>query len=57
MISTFSTRPGSQYLHRFRSNVAAMTLTPDERMVVVLASGKAYISNKKLTRWRLLKPA
>ncbi len=43
-------RPGVKCLHRFRSNVVAMTVFR-ERIIVLLDSGKAYRSNAKLTRW------
>lgn len=32
-----------------------MTKANDGRLIVLLASGKSYISNKKLTRWKLIK--
>lgn len=49
-------RPGTKLLHRFRSNVTGITKLRDrygERIMVILESGKVYISNKKVTRWRL----
>lgn len=48
--SDFNVRPGIKCLHRFRSNVVAMTKF-NNRIVVALANGKAYRSNLKLTRW------
>ena len=50
----FTVREGSKVVHRFKANIASMTAMPDGRIVVVLNSAKAYISNKTLTRWRKL---
>lgn len=53
--ATFNVRPGIHRVHTFRSHVRAMRKHPDgKRLIVVLASGKAYISNAKMTRWRKL---
>ncbi len=47
-------RPGIKLVHRFRSNVVDMT-TIGDRLIVILASGKVYRSNKKATRWYRIK--
>lgn len=47
-------RPGVKKLHTFRSRIVAMAIHGD-RIIVILANGKAYISNKKHTRWRKVK--
>ena len=48
-------RPGIKKLHTFRSQVVSMT-TFSGRIVVILANGKSYRSNDKVTRWYKLKP-
>jgi hypothetical protein len=49
-------RSGMKLLHTFRSSVRNMTATEDGRLIVVLFNAKSYISNKKHTRWHLIKP-
>lgn len=49
------TRSGIKLVHRFRSNVVSMT-TFQDRILVVLESGKAYRSNAKATRWYRITP-
>lgn len=44
-----------ELVHRFRSNVVAMKNFRD-RLIVVLANGKAYRSNAKATRWYRIAP-
>jgi hypothetical protein len=44
------TRPGIKLVHRFRSQVVEMA-TFNDQVLVVLANGKAYRSNLKVTRW------
>lgn len=54
---SINARPGMKLVHRFRSQIMGMTTVgEDERIIVVLASGKVYRSNKKLTRWYRIKP-
>lgn len=53
----FSRRPGIKLIHRFRSNIVDMTtVVEDPRIIVILASGKAYRSNATATRWYRIKP-
>lgn len=50
-------RPGIKLVHRFRSNIVDMTTVgEDPRIIVILASGKAYRSNAKATRWYRINP-
>lgn len=49
-------RPGIERLHTFRSRIWNMTSYIDGRIIVILQSGKCYISNKKHARWNLIKP-
>jgi hypothetical protein len=48
-------RPGAKLVHRFRSNVVGMDRFRDW-IIVVLENGKAYRSNKAVTRWYLIRP-
>lgn len=48
-------RPGIKRLHTFRSNVTNMT-SYKGRILVVLANGKAYRSNLKVSRWYKINP-
>lgn len=49
-------RPGIKRLHTFRSNVANMT-SHKGRILVVLENGKAYRSNRDVTRWYKISPS